>query len=224
MRSMASRGDPPALRPELRTPIGVAAVLAAVVGAVLAGCYFGGFAAGRLDTWAGTAVQDLWSDPGLGALVIDFVGETVPAVVLAALLAMACLALGRLRLAVVAIVGLGSTGVVTTVLKPVVGRTINGGFLAYPSGHTAAATALALVAMLLLVDLLWTGKLPGVLLVLGGVVAAGVAMALSQIALNAHYPTDTVGGFCAALAVVPATAWLVDRIPGQPGTADPTGR
>jgi membrane-associated phospholipid phosphatase len=78
--------------------------------------------------------------------------------------------------------------------------------------------------MLLLVDLLWTGKLPGVLLVLGGVVAAGVAMALSQIALNAHYPTDTVGGFCAALAVVPATAWLVDRFPGQPGTADPTGR
>ena len=36
-------------------------------------------------------------------------------------------------------------------------------------------------------------------------------MAWSQIALSTHYPTDTLGGFCAALAVVPAVAWLVDR-------------
>jgi hypothetical protein len=29
---------------------------------------------------------------------------------------------------------------------------------------------------------------------------------------DAHYETDTVGGFAAAVAVVPATAWLVDRV------------
>jgi len=50
-------------------------------------------------------------------------------------------------------------------------------------------------------------------------------MAWSQVALGTHYPTDTIGGFCTAMAVVPATAWLVDWFAGRrPGTADPTGR
>jgi undecaprenyl-diphosphatase len=43
-------------------------------------------------------------------------------------------------------------------------------------------------------------------------VPAGAAMAWSQIVLNTHYATDTVGGFCTALAVVPPTAWAIDRI------------
>jgi undecaprenyl-diphosphatase len=37
-------------------------------------------------------------------------------------------------------------------------------------------------------------------------------MGWAQVALGAHYPTDVLGGWCTALAVVPATAWLVDRI------------
>jgi membrane-associated phospholipid phosphatase len=41
---------------------------------------------------------------------------------------------------------------------------------------------------------------------------AAAAMAWAQVLLNAHYPTDTVGGFCAALAVVPAVAWTIDRV------------
>ena len=41
---------------------------------------------------------------------------------------------------------------------------------------------------------------------------AATAMAWAQVLVNAHYPTDTLGGFCAALAVVPPTGWLVDAI------------
>ena len=41
-------------------------------------------------------------------------------------------------------------------LKPLFDRTL-GGALAYPSGHTAALTALAIVAALLLVSLLRVG-------------------------------------------------------------------
>lgn len=204
--------QPPALPSPLRRPIGAVAVLAALVVAVLAVLYSGDAAPGRVDQWIQSAVQD-WLPPAVTvALLIDFVGEPLGAAVLLTLLAAACLVLGRRRLAVVAVAGLGSAGVVTTVLKPAVGRTINGDYLAYPSGHTAAATALALVLALLAVDLLRTGRLVSVLLVLASAGAAGAAMAWSQVALGAHYPTDTVGGFCSALAAVSATAWLVDRI------------
>jgi membrane-associated phospholipid phosphatase len=44
------------------------------------------------------------------------------------------------------------------------------------------------------------------------VLPAGAAMGWSEVVLSAHYPTDTLGGFCTALAVVPATARLIDRV------------
>jgi len=201
---------PPALPPALRRPIGIMAVLAALACAVLAAHYSGDIAAGWLDRWAQTAVESLLPQPGPGALLIDLVGKPLVTMVLAGLLTAACLALGRHRLAVVALAGSGLTGVVTTVLKPVIDRTINGSNLSYPSGHAAAATVLALVVTLLAVDLLRAGRLPGMLLILVGAGAAGATMAWSQIAMGAHYPTDTIGGFCTAMAVVPATALLVD--------------
>ncbi|MCA1674326.1 MAG: phosphatase PAP2 family protein [Actinobacteria bacterium] len=219
---------PPALPPPLRGPIAIVVILAALVLTVVAAQYAGEAAPGRLDTWAQTAVEGLLPEPGLGALVIDFVGEPLGAVPLVALLTAVCLALGRRRLAVVVVAGLGVTGVVTTVLKPVVGRTINGGFFAYPSGHTATATVFALIVMLLLVDLLEARTLPAVLLILSGAGVTGAGMALSQIALGAHYPTDTIGGFCAAMVVVPATAYLIDRLPeprlGKTGKTGPRHR
>lgn len=210
MSSSVTPNGPPALPPALRRPIGIMAVLAALVGAVLAARYSGDIAASWLDRWAQTAVESLLPQPGPGALLIDLVGEPLVTAVVAGLLAAACLALGRRRLAVVAVAGPGLTGVATTVLKPVIGRTIHGSYLAYPSGHTAAVTVLALVVMLLAVDLLRAGRLPGVLLILAGAGAGGATMAWSQVALGAHYPTDTIGGFCTAMAVVPATALLVD--------------
>ncbi|NEA01161.1 phosphatase PAP2 family protein, partial [Streptomyces sp. SID10116] len=52
----------------------------------------------------------------------------------------------------------------------------------------------------------------GLSLVLGAALVAGAAMGWAQVALSAHYPTDVLGGWCTALAVVPMTAWLVDRV------------
>lgn len=198
--------------PVMRKPLAIVAILAALVLAVVAVRYAGEVAASRLDMWAQAAVDSLLPEPGIGALLIDFVGEPLGVVVLTALLAAVCLALGRRRLAVVAVAGVGLTAVVATVLKPLVGRTINGGYLAYPSGHTAAATVFALVVMLLLVDLLDVRRLSGVLLIVSGAGTGGAAMAWAQVALGAHYPTDTLGGFCTALVVLPATAYLVDRL------------
>jgi membrane-associated phospholipid phosphatase len=146
------------------------------------------------------------------ALVFDFGGEPVGSTVLVAVLAVVCFLVHRIRAAVVTVLGVVATVAVTTLLKPIVGRTIHGEFLSYPSGHTALATALALVIGLLLADRLGLGRAAAVVLVLGLALVAGVAMGWAEVALGAHYPTDAVGGFCAALAAVPATAWLVDRV------------
>ena len=46
--------------------------------------------------------------------------------------------------------------------------------------------------------------------VVGGVTVVGVVMAWSQVALGAHYATDTIGGIATAMAVVATVALLVD--------------
>lgn len=225
MSSGVTPKGPPALPPALRKPIGIMAILTAAAGTSLAVHYSGDIAPSWLDRWVQAAVKDLLPAPGPGARLINLVGEPLVTVMLAALLAAACLALRRGRLGVVAIAGPGLTGVVTTVLKPVIARTIHGGYLSYPSGHTAAATVLAFVVTLLAVDLLRAGRVPSVLLIVTGTGAAGATMAWAQVALGFHYPTDTIGGFCTAMAVVPATALLVDWLAvRRRRTADPTGR
>lgn len=222
--SRVTRTRRPALSPALRKPMGLTAVFAALIVAVLAARHSDDITAGWLDMRAQAAVN-LLPLPTRSALLIDLVGRPVVAVALASLLAAVCLALGRRRLAVLAVSGVGLTGVVTTVLKPLIGRTIHGGFLAYPSGHTAAATALALVVALLAVDLLRAGRWPGVLLILIGAGAAGGTMAWAMVSLRAHYPTDTIGGFCTAMAVVLTTALLIDWLAARHrGTAEPNDR
>jgi undecaprenyl-diphosphatase len=109
-------------------------------------------------------------------------------------------------------VGPGLTGVATTTLKPLVGRTIDGG-LAFPSGHTGGATALGVVAALLLITVLRPATGTSALLLSAGALVSGGAMALALVSDRVHYPTDTVGGFCVAVAVVLASALVIERLP-----------
>lgn len=148
------------------------------------------------------------------ALAIDFGGEPLGAGLLVAILVAVCLALRSRRLAVLAIVGPALAVIATTLLKPVADRIIHGEFLSFPSGHTALATALGLIVGLLAVtrppaDAL--RPLPAAALVLGTALVCATAMAWAQVSLGAHYPTDTVGGFCTATALVVPAAWLIDQ-------------
>lgn len=145
------------------------------------------------------------------ALAIDFGGEPVGAAILITAVVGVCLVLRRQRLAVLALLGSGLTVTMTTLLKPVVHRPIHRHFLSYPSGHTALFTSLAFVLALIAVGRLRTSAPTSTLLVLAAAGASGAAMAWAQVSLGAHYPTDTVGGFCIAIAIMPATAWLLDR-------------
>jgi membrane-associated phospholipid phosphatase len=72
----------------------------------------------------------------------------------------------------------------------------------FPSGHVAR-TVVFMAAMFLAVP--WAGRHPRAWLLLGWLAVAG--MALSRVAVGAHYATDTIGGVLLGGAVVAAWAW-----------------
>lgn len=197
---------PPALPHALRLPLGVGALVAALVVIVQALAYAG--ASG--GEWV-APVDGLRGPLREIALAIDFLGEPVGSVIVLVVLTGGCWLAGRRRSAVLVLAGAGITVGLTTVLKPVVGRTIHDGDVSFPSGHTAFATALALVIALTAAERLQLGPVGGTLLVLSVAGLAGAVMGWTEVALSAHYLTDTIGGFFAALVVVPPTAWAVDR-------------
>ncbi|MEV8021443.1 phosphatase PAP2 family protein [Streptomyces sp. NPDC086554] len=201
-------------RPSLRAWLGLTAALAALVVVVLGVLYAGHSEPGRVDRWIIQPTADSVRPPWRRvALAIDFLGEPAGAATLVVAAVAGCLLLRRPRAAVLVVAGAGLTVGTAKLLKHLVGRTIHGeGNLCYPSGHTAFLTALALVVALLAADRFGLGRTAGTLLVLTAALTAGAAMGWAQVALSAHYPTDVLGGWCTALAVVPATAWLVDRI------------
>ncbi|MFF4255552.1 phosphatase PAP2 family protein [Streptomyces sp. NPDC001663] len=210
---MTGRPAPAVLPPSLRPWLGLIAALAALVVVVLGVLYAGHSEPGRVDRWIVSPTADSVRPPWRGvALFWDFLGNPAGSVMLVVAVVGGCLLLRPPRAAVLVVAGVVVTVGTATVLKHLVGRTIHGpGNLSYPSGHTAFLTALALMVALLATGRLGLGRTAGTSLVLGAALVAGAAMGWAQVALGAHYPTDVLGGWCTALAVIPATAWLVDR-------------
>jgi membrane-associated phospholipid phosphatase len=194
--------------------LAIVSVLAAIALVVLAFVFAGESVGAAVDIGLRADLRHLDSPWPQIALVIDWTGEPVGAALVLATLVITFLRTGNRRAAVLVVAGTATAVAVTSLMKPLVGRTINDGFLSFPSGHTATATSFALVAMLALVA---RGRTPLLLLV---TVLAAAAMAWAQVLLNAHYPTDTIGGFCAALAVVPLVAWTIDRVADRKSTVD----
>ncbi|WP_037685479.1 phosphatase PAP2 family protein [Streptomyces aureocirculatus] len=213
-RRTTERPPPAVLPSSLCATLAPIAALAALVVVVLGASYAGHSESGTVDRWFVRPTADSVRPPWRSvALATDFWGEPAGAALLVVAAVTGCLLLRRPRAAVLVVVGAGTTVATTTLLKHVVGRTIHGADnLSYPSGHTGFATALALVLALLATGLLGLGRAAGTVLVLAVALVAGAAMGWAQVALSAHYPTDVLGGWCTALAVVPATAWLVDRV------------
>ncbi|MEU7055988.1 phosphatase PAP2 family protein [Streptomyces sp. NPDC046197] len=210
---MTGRPAPAVLHPSLRPWLGPIAALAALVVVALGVLYAGHGEPGVVDRWIIRPTADSLRQPWrYVALAMDFLGEPVGAATLVVPAVTGCLLLRRPRAAVLIVAGVGMTVGTATLLKHLVGRTIHGGHLSYPSGHTAFLTALALVMALLATGRLGLGRTAGTSLVLAAALVAGAAMGWAQVALGAHYPTDVLGGWCTALAVIPATAWLVDGI------------
>ncbi|ROS40540.1 phosphatase PAP2 family protein [Amycolatopsis thermoflava] len=210
-----------ALPDALRRPLLALAIPAAVIVAVLAVRVAGAGSASALDRWILDASGGAIPYPSaqrVTAKGLDFAGEPAGAGLLVAALVVLCLVLGHRRTALLAVLGPGLSVAVTTLLKPVVGRTINGPHLSFPSGHTAIVTAMVLVFAFVLADRLRLRPPAATAVVLYAAVTAGAAEAWAQFGMVVHYPTDTLGGFCVALVVVPMTAWLLDRVRRRAGT------
>jgi undecaprenyl-diphosphatase len=197
----------PLLPDTLRRPVAVVSMLAAVAVVAVAFIVANDTGPGSFDRAVRppggvSATESRW------ALAIDSAGEPMGLMALVALLVGASLVLRRRRVAVLVVLGTGLTISATTALKPLVGRTIHDIYLSYPSGHTASATALGMAAAWLAVHRL--GRVTALALLYGAAAVVGAAAAWAQSVLVAHYPSDTVGGWCTALAVLPTTAWLMD--------------
>jgi len=138
-------------------------------------------------------------------------GSQLPAVMLSAAVVVACLFSGRLNGAVLAAVAVpAAVGLNDGLFKPLVHRTYLG-VLSYPSGHTAAMSALvATVAVLLLVPLRAVGARALRVLILTGVSVLGVVVAAGVIGLRWHYFTDTLAGAAVGTGTVCGLALLLD--------------
>ncbi len=202
------------LAPAPHAWLGMIAALAALVVVVLGVLFAGQSEPGTVDRWIVEPTADSVRGPWRNAaLAMDFWGEPAGAAMLVVAAVAGCLLLRRPRAAVLIVGAVGMAVGATTLLKHLVGRTIHGDDnLSYPSGHTAFLTALALAVALLATGRFGLGRAAGASLVLAVALVAGAAMGWAQVALGAHYPTDVLGGWCTALAAVPATAWAVDRI------------
>ena len=213
--------EQPAILPRpLRGPAGAAAGVTVLVAGLLTWRYAGDSG----PRWLDHRLQALVGAAGIEADAVIVLGSAVSVVLLAVLIGGLALALGRWRTAVLAIVGPGLTGLATTTLKPAIGRTLHGDY-AFPSGHTAGITALGVVTALLVVQVLRTATGASATLLAAGALASGGTMAVALIAGREHYPTDTVGGFCVAVAVVLVSALVIDRAAERlrPRGADPPG-
>jgi membrane-associated phospholipid phosphatase len=110
-----------------------------------------------------------------------------------------------------AFAAVAGSGIAASLIKNAIGRTrpehvtgsgvfelhplaFSARFASFPSGHATTAGATAMVLALLFPKLRWP------------IVAAGIAVALSRILLDAHYPSDVVAGFGFGVAFTLALA------------------
>lgn len=202
-------------------PSGAAAPLltAGAIGllaAVVLGALFSGQTTGsRVDRWAAARLELPTGSAPVRyplSLLLQGLADPVPASFFVVALVIACLWRGYGRLAVVAVVATFVTDLSVIIAKHIVGRTIHGGSLTYPSTHAAHSAVVAMVSALLVANLAQSGPRVSVLLVLGAALAAATVMGWSLVAGSVHYATDVVGGISVALFVLPTVACGADLV------------
>jgi undecaprenyl-diphosphatase len=214
MTSTVPRREARLLPPPIRRPALAVLVLCAALVTVLGVRYHDG-QAGRLDARIYSELSDV---TGAYRHVLSGLASTVPVLVtgLAVVLGAVCAARRRWRAAALAIAAPGLTTLVVESVKHVVDRTMRGA-LAYPSGHTAGATSILVVAGILVLSR-FRGRVvvKATALFLVALAGAGV-VGLIMVAIHAHYATDTVAGFGTAVAVTLGVAFALDAVPRRAG-------
>ncbi len=208
----------PLLAASARPRAGVLLAGCVVIVAVLGAMFTRQNTADRFDHSVDAPVITWFAGHQTLALWLAFPGTTIPAVALTAALTLGCLLTGRRRGAVLAILAVPVTAVITDgLLKPLVHRTYIGQVV-YPSGHTATIAALAATATVLLL----APPRPEMarllrVLILAVAYLACVAVVIGVIAVRFHYFTDTVAGAAVGIGTVCGLALILDVV--QPGSA-----
>jgi membrane-associated phospholipid phosphatase len=199
---------------DIRT--GAALTLAACVTIVVAlGLLFRGQAGpDAFDQAADAGVVTFFAGHHGLLLWLALPGTVLPAIVISAAIAVGCLIARRLNGAVLAVIAVPAAAALDDVLlKHLFHRTYLG-YLAFPSGHTTAATALtATLAVLLLVPPQRTETRRPRAALVALACAVTVTVATAVIGLGWHYLTDTVAGAAVGIAAVMALALLLDLVP-----------
>lgn len=203
----------------LRPAAAVLVVGCAVLFLVLAVRYHGSGSPGRFDSWIENALPRL-GYPRRGLARTTDLGP-VAFFVLDAIATVVLLLRRNWWSAALAVAGPALTMLVAEVAKPLVGRT-NHGSLCLPSGHTAGVTTVTVVGAVLLVQRM---RARPVLAAVLGFLAATVlatAMAVVLVLLGWHFATDTVAGYCAAVASTLGAAFALDWIAGRRSRSRPS--
>jgi membrane-associated phospholipid phosphatase len=190
------------------------AILVAALGALFAGQS----TADAFDRAADAPVISLFAGHGGLALWLAFPGTTIPAVVLSAVISVACLLTGRIRGALLAIAAVPvAVGLCEVLIKPLVHRTYIGQVV-YPSGHTATVFALAAtMTVLLLASPRSAMARPAMarplrVLILAVAYLAAVAVVVGVIAVRFHYFSDTVAGAAVGTGTACGLALVLDVV------------
>jgi len=208
----------PLLYPAGRGPAAALAIACVIITAVLGLLLAGHSQPGRLDGWVdGHIDARLGRHPHLADLT--YLGDPFWVVVICAVAVAACLLARRWRGALLVAIAVPVAGGLTDhILKPLVDRT-NYGALAYPSGHTTAVAAMAVVAVLILTG---PGRppLPAALrwVLSAGLLALIPCVAVGLVIAHYHYFTDTIGGAGVGIAVALGTALVLDAAAARLGT------
>lgn len=204
----------------IRRPAAALAAVCAVAFLALAVIYHGAARAGRLDSTAFAVLPHASESGPVGAVATaaPFVAFGVAVVVTTAMLAAR-----RWRAAALAAAGPAVAMLVTEVGKQIIDRRING-YLALPSGHTAGVTSVALAVAVLMAGRSRAHVLRTAVLGLLATTLLGAGIALVMVVVHGHYATDTVAGFCVAVATTLGTALAIDRWSGRRRRADGIAR
>ncbi|MGW4946898.1 phosphatase PAP2 family protein [Actinoplanes sp. NPDC004185] len=220
---------PPELHRTARTAVAVAA-LAALVFVLLTVAVLGHVSAmEQVDAAiSGPAHRFALAHP-LWRWVMSAITRTGSTAYLGPVAAVACLALLRWRrwrqAGFVAVATLVTAGVRLMIVnavarpRPVAWLTAASGW-SFPSGHSTAAAAAALIAVIVGWPLLRRRRDR---LMLSGILGAwAVAVGISRVALTVHWPTDVLGAWLLVAVVVPviAAGFGVLPAPDKPVTAD----
>jgi membrane-associated phospholipid phosphatase len=200
------------LPPALRRPAALVLAGCAAVTVVLALAVGHQARPDGLDAAVDAQIRD-----GLGGYqgplhLVAELGGLIPVTLMVLALVVACLAVRWWRGA--ALAGLAVPGAVAlteAVLKPVIGRSMQG-YHSFPSGHATALFGLAATCAVLLANPP-RPRLPGVvrLLLVAGAALIAAIVAIAVVVLRYHYFTDTVAGTGVGIGMVLLTALLLDR-------------